>query len=80
MGRYCSFISMLLLISVFCFADPCPDGAYIMKQLQAKSDKTKKEQLSQWLPYLDSLKNCNQLPDSITARVFRKIAGLYRQR
>jgi len=59
-------------------ADPCPNGLSIAKQLRAKVDKTDKEQLAFWLPYLDSIKTCNQLQDSVKARLYRKIGGLYR--
>jgi len=48
-----------------------------MKNLRAKSDLSAKQEIARWLPYLDSLKNCNNANDSVVAYLNKSIGSLF---
>ena len=78
MGRSIPILAIFLSFTFLSYAGPCPDQILIMKNLRAKSQLPFKQQLARWLPYLDSLKNCNSANDSVVAYLNKRIGFLYR--
>ena len=77
MGRSVSILTVFFLLTYLSYAGPCPDQVQLMKNLRAKSDLSSKQEIARWLPYLDSLKNCNNANDSVVAYLNKSIGSLF---